>query len=336
MEHFLDRELSARWFGDRPRRIAVRATRVRGGLQADAVHVVTASGRDAQGRRIERRYVRKVAHGTPAREAGVYQRLVQRHLPGFAPDLLHVGCPAEGTAILCLEHVDPVQRWPWAQLEVSAAVLERLARLHEVKPAAPLPAWDYDAELAVTAAWTLDVARRVASSPARELVQGALKAIEDVVTDLGPLRRHLGRARPFAGRVLHGDLHPGNVLCRDRGGRLEVLLVDWARARIGSALEDVSAWLQSLAVWEPEMHRRHDTLLARYLAAAGAAPRLTTELRDLYWLATASNALAGALAVHLTTVAAQPAYDPAAPAARCARGWIRALRQGRARLRSRA
>lgn len=336
MEHYLDPELARRWFGAAPRRIAVHAACVRAGLQADAVHVVTASGRDAQGRPATRRYVRKLARGTPAREAAVYRRLVQRHLPGFAPRLLHVRRPAAATAILCLEHVDRTQPWPWAELEVSAAVLERLARVHEVRPAAPLPAWDYDAELAATAAWTLDAAREVAASPARELVHRDLGALEDVVAELGPLRRHLRRARPFAGRVLHGDLHPGNVLYRRRGEALEVVFLDWARARIGSALEDVSAWLQSLAVWEPEMHRRHDTLLVRYLAAAGAPPRLTAELRDLYWLATASNALSGALAHHLTAVAAQPAYDPCGSSARCARAWLRAVRQARARLRSRA
>ena len=139
---------------------------------------------------------------------------------------------------------------------------------------------------------------------------------------------------------IHGDLHPGNVLCRGRGGSPgaggEVVFLDWARARIGSALEDVSAWLQSLATWEPEMHRRHDTLLARYLTARGLAPRLTGELRDLYWLAAASNALAGALGFHLAVLADRPTYDPHAPSARSARGWLRALRQARVRLRSRA
>src|SRR5690606_7481242 len=158
--------------------------------------------------------------------------------------------------------------------------------------------------------------------------------------ELAPLRRHLRSARPFAGLVIHGDLHPGNVLCRGRGGSPgaggEVVFLDWARARIGSALEDVSAWLQSLATWEPEMHRRHDTLLARYLTARGLAPRLTGELRDLYWLAAASNALAGALGFHLAVLADRPTYDPHAPSARSARGWLRALRQARVRLRSRA
>jgi hypothetical protein len=80
------------------------------------------------------------------------------------------------------------------------------------------------------------------------------------------------------------------------------------------------------------MRRRHDTLFVRYLIARRLTPQLTTELRDLYWFAAASNALAGALAFHLAVVAEQPRYYPASPSARSARDWLRSLRQARARL----
>jgi hypothetical protein len=316
-------------------RPAIRAERLRGGLESDAVHLVTASGRDARGRRIERRYVRKVVDRARSREAGVYRHLA-RHAPELAPRLIHVA-RTRTSATLYLEHVEIARPWPWSELEASAAVLERIARLHELQARDGLPAWDYEGELATSAGWTLAVARRLASTPARELVRDAIPTIEDVVAGLDVLRGRLRGARAFAGRVIHGDLHPGNVLYRSRGGAHEPVFIDWARARIGSALEDVSTWLQSLSTWEPEARRRHDTLFSRYLAARGLAPRLTADVRDLYWFAAASNALAGALAFHLATLAEQPRYDPSSPPACAARAWLRALRQARARLpRSRA
>jgi hypothetical protein len=334
MEAFLEPAACRGLFrdGSRP---AIRAARIRGGLEADAVHLVTATGRDAQGRRIEHRYVRKVAAGTPSREAGVYRHL-GRHAPDLAPRLLHA-VRARGSATLYLEHVEDVRPWPWSELEASAAVLERIARLHELPAREGLPAWDYEGELAASAGWTLAAARRLASTPARELVRDAIPAIEEVAAGLGVLRGCLRGARPFAGSLIHGDLHPGNVLYRTGPGAAGPVFIDWARARIGSALEDVSTWLQSLSTWEPEARRRHDTLFSRYLAARGLAPRLTSDVRDLYWFAAASNALAGALAFHLATLAEQPRYDPSSPAACAARAWLRALRQARARLpRSRA
>ncbi len=316
-------------FGER--RPTIRTVRLGGGLESDAVHLLTASGRDPRGRYIERRYVRKVVHGMPRREAGVYRHL-RRNMPDLAPRLLHAD--RTGTsATLYLEHVERARPWPWSELEASAAVLERIARLHELPARAGLPAWDYEGELATSAGRTLAAAYRLASTPVRELVRGALAAIEEVVAGLPVLRSFLRSAHPFAGRIIHGDLHPGNVLYRSRHGTHEPVFIDWARARIGSALEDVSTWLQSLSTWEPEMRRRHDTLLARYLAARGIAPRITTDLRDLYWLASASNALGGALAFHLASLAAQPRYDPSSPSACSARAWLRALRQARARLR---
>jgi aminoglycoside phosphotransferase (APT) family kinase protein len=133
---------------------------------------------------------------------------------------------------------------------------------------------------------------------------------------------------PLGTSVIHGDLHSGNVILRRRGGRPEPVLLDWGRARIGSPLEDVSTWLQSLGDWEPETRRRHDTLFTRYLVARGIEGRLGGELRAGYWLAGASNALAGALSHHLSLL-----DDERIPrvrttrAAHSAHQWMRVLRR---------
>src|SRR5919108_667753 len=80
---------------------------------------------------------------------------------------------------------------------------------------------------------------------------------------------------------------------RGRGPGSRAVLLDWARARRGSPLEDVSSWLQSLGYWELEARRRHDTLLRRYLKARAFAGELSRAVRDAYWLAAACNVLAG-------------------------------------------
>jgi hypothetical protein len=310
----------------------LRARSLRGGLEAEMVHLVTATIRDEGGGRRVARFVRKVATGCGVREAHVYSRLVTRHVPDLAPRLLHTNRRTRTSVVLFLEAM-PRVRWPWGDVDVSAAVLERVAALHAVTaPPTVLPSWDYEAELAGAASSTLELVRQL-SRQGEDLVRGALPVIERVVDALPRMRRVSCTSAPFSG-VIHGDLHPGNVLHRKRGGRNEPVLVDWARARHGSALEDVSSWLCSLGAWEPEAGRRHDTLFTRYLAARGLPPRLTADVRDLYWLASASNALAGALAYHLAVVA-----DPRRPvgarmsSARCAHRWLRVLRRADERLR---
>jgi hypothetical protein len=57
----------------------------------------------------------------------------------------------------------------------------------------------------------------------------------------------------------------------------------------------VASWLLSLGCWEPEAKRRHDSLLQCYLSARWLPLGLDAEFRRTYWLAAASNALAGAL-----------------------------------------
>jgi Ser/Thr protein kinase RdoA (MazF antagonist) len=95
---------------------------------------------------------------------------------------------------------------------------------------------------------------------------GPVRRVGEVLPEL---RRQLLALDSFGTTAIHGDAHPGNALVRS--GERPVLL-DWGRARLGSPLEDVSSWLQSLGYWEPEAQRRHDTLLAGYRRRAAFRP----------------------------------------------------------------
>jgi Ser/Thr protein kinase RdoA (MazF antagonist) len=206
-----------------------------------------------------------------------------------------------GGCLLFLEPVRPVRRWPWRETEAAAQVLERLALFHtaRVDEGSVPPLWDYEAELAASARQTLALLDALPEKGDLRPLRRRLPALRRVVAALPEMRRHLLELERLPWTVIHGDVHPGNAMIRLRSSREHPVLLDWGRARIGSPLEDVSSWLQSLGFWEPQARRRHDTLLVRYLEARGLPPRLDRELRDAYWMAGASNALAGALAYHL-------------------------------------
>jgi Ser/Thr protein kinase RdoA (MazF antagonist) len=137
---------------------------------------------------------------------------------------------------------------------------------------------------------------------------------------------------PRLGRCLiHGDLHTGNVLFRERGRHRGPVLIDWGRSRIGSPLEDVSSWLQSLGYWEPVARRKHDTLLARYLVFRGVERGLSEELRTAYWLAGASNALAGALEHHVRRALGTTDTGERQRSLAAAQDWLRIVRRADAR-----
>ena len=265
-------------------------------------------------------FVAKRIEGDPSREADVYESVVQPRAAWAAPALLGVdrlAAPSgQASCRLYLEWVQPLQYWPWKQSRQIQRVLELLARLHavpsnagpeadsEADPGEPevhavLGSWDYEAELAASAHSALRVLEQT-RHPDFARPRRSLPALRRVVAALPAMRRHLLGAAPLGTAILHGDVHSGNVLLRKQGGEERPLLIDWARARIGSPLEDVSSWLQSLGYWEPQARRLHDTLLAGYLAARGLrASRMDRALRDAYWLASASNILAGALVYYL-------------------------------------
>ncbi|WP_437819742.1 phosphotransferase family protein [Sorangium sp. So ce1078] len=308
---------------------AVEVCPLQGGLCSE-VALVTARLRGGAGaRRVA--VVAKLVHGAAAREAAVYRRLSRSVARRFSPELLGAQRLGRGRWLLYLEPIEPAHAWPWADSGHTARVLDRLARLHgETAPGASLPAWDYEAENLAVARGTLSLAERLPRGEVPALAR-ALPALRRVVAALPAMRRQLLAFQPLGRAVIHGDVHPGNVMVRQRDGVAEPVLLDWARARIGSPLEDVSSWLQALGYWEPEARRRHDTLLAGYLAARGLAPALTRPLRDAYWFAAASNALAGALGYHLAK--AGRASDPGATlgaraaAARNAADWLRVIRR---------
>jgi hypothetical protein len=74
--------------------------------------------------------------------------------------------------------------------------------------------------------------------------------------------------------------------------------------------------------WDPEIRRRHDTLLRGYLAVRGLPTALLRTVREAHWLALASNSLSGALGYHLAV-----ALDTAGRSSRERVAAVAALRQ---------
>jgi aminoglycoside phosphotransferase (APT) family kinase protein len=192
-----------------------------------------------------------------------------------------------------------------------------------------LAQWDYEAELAASARATLDLYAQVVRSADLAPLRPVGPALRRTVAVLPEMRRQLTVGGPLAVAVLHGDAHSGNAVIHTIGGHEQAVLLDWGRARLGSPLEDVSSWLQSLGFWEPVARQRHDTLLRRYLAARGLSTVLSRGLRDAYWLAAASNTLAGALRYHLAVAAGWTAAPSRAraEAVRAARDYLRVIRR---------
>lgn len=302
-----------------------------GGLEAAGIARVVARFRDSCGRRQVFSLVVKRLKGATAREARIYQHLLSRYSDGLGPRLL--GCHPHGhdCAVLLLEALRPVSAWPWAEQQIAARVLERIVRLHTTSPderlREVLAAWDYEGELQRSAQRTL-VALERARQRTGSSFGPALRWTRRLVLGLPALRKQLLSFQPFGPAIIHGDLHPGNVVVRRCRGKTETVLLDWGRSRLGSPLEDVSSWLQSLSAWEPMARRRHDSLFRAYLSARGMDRTLGAELREAYWLAGASNALSGALAYHLTVMLDERRTSgPRASATDSASKWIRVLRR---------
>jgi len=192
--------------------------------------------------------------------------------------------------------------WPWREMRPTTGVLARLAALHTTTSQgaqAISAAWDYEFTLADQAALTLAAFERAIRTPELSHLRAYGPALRRVVAGLPELRRELLELQPFGKVLLHGDVHSSNVVLRAKSGTEQAVFIDWGRARVGSPLEDVSSWLESLGCWEHEVRRRHDTLLRGYLVARGLPSTLERTLRDAYWLASASNSLSGALHYHL-------------------------------------
>jgi aminoglycoside phosphotransferase (APT) family kinase protein len=232
------------------------------------------------------------------READIYE-LLWRHIK--QPPAVHVlGRDTAGHATyLYLEDAQSISSWPWSDSDLTAAACREIARLHDSRT---LPresfSWDYEPELARSAEATVEVANR-ARGPSGRRHWRRLGDLRRVAAALPAIRLRLLSG---ATTVIHGDVHPGNVILRRGDTGIEVVLVDWARARIGSPLEDVASWLHSLGCWEPQARRRHDTLMRAYLHARAVARPFASDVRVEYWLASVSNGLAGAIRYHLAVL----------------------------------
>jgi aminoglycoside phosphotransferase (APT) family kinase protein len=202
-----------------------------------------------------------------------------------------------------IEWVRSAQPWPWRNTGYSEALITRLAGVHSLRAEslkAAIPKWDYEADLLRSAQQTLEVYSDAALAGTAPGSRPMLRTLERVAATLPAMRVALHSAHPQA--FLHGDVHAGNAVLHRDGEQPELILLDWGRARFGSPLEDIASWLQSLGYWEYEVRRRHDTLFRHYLEARNLPDRFTPELRNLYWFAASSNALAGALRYHLTVM----------------------------------
>jgi aminoglycoside phosphotransferase (APT) family kinase protein len=295
---------------------------LRGGLEA-AVSGLTL----CQGERLQTNVVLKRLTDTARREAARYRLLCDS---GVTPSLLGA-TEHEDSTYLFLERVRPVTDWPWRDSSKTRLVLEQLARVHRVgRTAAHVDDWDYEDELRASAEATLAIALDASLHLPELALARDLTMLRRVMRSLPVLRRQLMES--LGATLIHGDVHTGNVMLRADEAGERVVLLDWGRSRLGSPLEDVSSWLLSLRTWEPAAGRDHDTLFRAYLAAAGLSSELTPELRDAYWIAGASNALAGALRYQLI-VARNSAGADRATAVSQARAALRVIRRVDERLR---
>jgi hypothetical protein len=315
-----------------PRELELEHTQLRGGLEAAGVSQVAARYRDQAGRRRVFTCVIKRVAGAAARELRVYRHVLASHAPSMAPRLLASHEPAADSAVLYLELLRRTKAWPWGALATARAVLEHVARLHtaELDPRGleVLSDWNYESELGRNAALTLERLEAAVRLPEFSALMASVPPVRRLFRSLPEIRRTLLAFDTLRRGPIHGDLHPGNAVVRRRNSRDEPVLIDWGRARIGSPLEDISSWLHSLAEWEPEARRRHDSLFVSYLAARGMEGRLRSDLRAAYWLAGASNAFSGGLLHHLTQMLDQRATSRRRlRAAYSARHWMRVLRR---------
>ena len=251
----------------------------------------------------------KQLSGPFAREADVYDAL-WKHLKR-PPAVQMFGRDVCGDATyLYLEHAASSSTWPWSDTALSACVCRELAQFHDApRLSGEAFSWNYEDELIRSAEDTLNLAATARNSLGRR-VWWRLGELRRVVRALPRIRRRL---LSDGATVIHGDMHPGNVILRCSDESVDVVLIDWARARIGSPLEDVASWLHSLGCWEPQARKRHDTLMRAYLEARRVPCAFSSELRVDYWFASVSNGLSGAIRYHLA-VLVDPAATPAAHA----------------------
>lgn len=268
-------------------------------------------------------FVVKELRGLQRRETEVYRQLWTGATSPPAVRLLGIEATKHAD-YLYLEEATQQSTWPWKQTFTSAAVCRALARLHDSESwrRSRLIDWDYESDLMKSAAETVMVAGNARDRTGIRHWR-RIGDLRRVVAALPKLRSVLLQSPTF----IHGDVHPGNVIVQafKKG---EIAFIDWARARIGSPLEDLASWLHSLGCWEPEARRRHDTLLRAYFEARCPRQTVTTKLRVMYWYASASNGLSGAIRYHLAVLSdPESSVEMASNSVLALRAWERVIRR---------
>lgn len=320
LAHFAERSLGAI---DR-----VTVTPLSGGLDCCGIYRVEAV-LSASPSRERTTFVAKHLRGRGVRELDVYRALRSSRLSSAGPRLLGMHRENRDEVFIFLECVRAIRHWPWADMGAALLVLRQLASLHSVPVNTVRTVFDdprIGQEIAASAVDTAEFYHRSALARAPHGTRPMHRAIDRIAADLGRIRLYLMAHTGVA--VLHGDVHSGNVMIRAVADRAQAVLLDWGRARLGSPLEDVASWLQSLSYWEPQVARRHDSLLSRYLGWTHRSCAFDADLRTLYWLAAASNAMAGALRYHLAGASDASRSQPARErSVRAARYWLRVIRR---------
>lgn len=285
--------------GITPREVRLKISPLRGGLDSTGVARIQAAFQDARQKQQTYIFIIKHISVLQAREVAIYREILSRKAAAFSPKLLWIQ-EYDSHCRLYLESIRPAVRWPWREITSAGEVLRKLAQLHQAasdwRSGWPwLAEWDYETELNHRGRELVELLESNKRHPNLQFAQKSRAALRRVVAGLPRLRRQLLDFQPFGATFIHGDVHSGNVLMRQQARVLSPVLLDWGRGRVGSPLEDVSSWLQSLGFWEPLARQRHDSLLTAYLEARGLERRLSRDLRDAYWLAAASNLLSGAI-----------------------------------------
>jgi hypothetical protein len=229
----LIRDVVRRMGGDAAAAAPITLKPLRGGLEGQAIDLVTARHQDTAGRPRMIRFVVKRLGGWAAREACVYERLVAAHAGRVSPRLLAVDRPSEGRAVIYMEAIRPAGAWPWRDLSLAGELLRQLAVFHRAAAGstALVPIWDYEAEQDGMATATLAALEGLRNHPDLAGLARSLPATRRMVAARSRLRGQLLQERPFQAQPIHGDVHSGNVLVRRREGAYRPIMLDWARAR---------------------------------------------------------------------------------------------------------
>lgn len=293
-----------------------------GGLES-AVSLARVTADRPQAAIPERLVVKELRPGLE-READIYA-LLWRHLEQPPAVRVFGSDTADERTWLYLEEARPCSAWPWSDTSLAASVCVELARFHDRADLPRRPfSWSYEAELA----WSAEATLRLAASARDRSGRRCWRRLGDLRRVVAALPALRGRLRSGGTSVIHGDVHPGNAIVAGGGPSPRVVLIDWARARLGSPLEDLASWLHSLGCWEPRARQRHDTLMRAYLEARSTRPALAARLRTDYYLASISNGLSGAIRYHLAVLGDRSSSEGARSASRQALvAWERVARR---------